>query len=75
MLFRSEVYLEPKPLRDQIGYASTKGIPFAVIAGGNELEHHNVLVKDLRRRSQEVVTLAALAQYIETKLRETHAQL
>jgi histidyl-tRNA synthetase len=71
----TEVYLEPKPLRDQIGYASTKGIPFAVIAGGNELEHHNVLVKDLRRRSQEVVTLAAMAQYIETKLRETHAQL
>ena len=71
----TEVYLEPGPLRDQIGYASAKGIPFAVIAGGNELEHLNVLVKDLRRKSQVVVTKDALATYLKTKLREADANL
>lgn len=64
----TEVYLEPGALRDQIGYASTKGIPFAVIAGGSELEHDNVTVKDLRHHSQESVTCDSLAEYIKSKL-------
>jgi histidyl-tRNA synthetase len=64
----AEVYLEPAALRDQIGYASSKGIPLAVIAGESEFTAGNVAVRDLRTRSQEIVTREQLAPYVAGKV-------
>jgi histidyl-tRNA synthetase len=64
----AEVYLEPADLRDQIGYASAKGIPLAVIAGESEITSGTVAVKDLRARSQETVPRDQLAAYVAARL-------
>jgi histidyl-tRNA synthetase len=64
----TEVYLEPAALRDQIGYASSKGIPLAVIAGESEITSATVAVRDLRTRSQEVVPREKLAAYVTAKM-------
>ena len=64
----TEIYLEPKALRDQFGYASSNGIPFAVIAGQREFEQQQVAVKNLQSRSQEMVPEAELAAYLKAKL-------
>jgi histidyl-tRNA synthetase len=65
----TEVYLDADPLRDQIGYASSQGIPLAIIAGGSEVEHDVVLVRDLLHRTQETVTGDGMVKYIREKLR------
>jgi len=64
----AEVYLEPAALRDQIGYASSKGIPLAVIAGEAEITAGTVAVRDLRTRSQEIVQRDQLVAYVTGKL-------
>lgn len=64
----TELYLERDELRDQIGYASSKGIPVAVIAGANELAEDLVTVRDLRHRAQETVTGDGLVSHIQRLL-------
>jgi histidyl-tRNA synthetase len=64
----TEVYLEPTGLRDQIGYAASNGIPFAVIAGETEMQAGEVTVKDLRNRKQETVRQAELPDYVLRKM-------
>ena len=72
----TEVYLDADRLSDQIGYASKKGIRFALIAGEREfnLDLHNgepvVQVKDLQHQVQEEVAESDLPQYIARKLNE-----
>jgi histidyl-tRNA synthetase len=72
----AEVYLDPDRLSDQIGYASDKGIRFALIAGERELslDLHDgepvVQVKDLLHQSQEQVSESELPKYIRRKLEE-----
>lgn len=65
---RSEVYLEPDVLRDQLGYATAKGIPIAVIAGDRELDADSVTVRDLRHNSEEHVTGDGLVEHIRRLL-------
>jgi len=64
----TEVFLEPARLRDQFGYASSKGIPLAVIAGEDEIGKGVVTVRDMRTRGQEEVARDALADYVLKKL-------
>ncbi|MBI1918170.1 MAG: ATP phosphoribosyltransferase regulatory subunit, partial [Planctomycetes bacterium] len=64
----TEVFLEPARLRDQFGYASSKGIPLAVIAGEDELAKGAVTVRDMRSRGQEMITRDALVAYVVKKL-------
>jgi histidyl-tRNA synthetase len=72
----TEVYLDPDPLREQLGYASEKGIRFAVIAGAHEfnLDEHGgepvVQVKDMLHQSSETVNESELPAYIRRKLAE-----
>jgi histidyl-tRNA synthetase len=70
---RSEVALEPAPLREQIGYASSNGIPLAVIAGESEFQAGTATVRDLRTRAQELVARTELPEYIVRKLRSAPA--
>jgi histidyl-tRNA synthetase len=64
----AEVWLEASPLREQLAYGSKKGIPFAVIAGTDEFSYDTVKVRDLTLRSEEVVKVDALVEYIRAKL-------
>jgi histidyl-tRNA synthetase len=69
----TEVYFEPHGLRDQFGYASTNGIPLAVIAGESEFKEGTVTVKDLRARKQEKIPRGELVAYVQKKLSEKQA--
>jgi histidyl-tRNA synthetase len=61
----AEVFLDPVPLREQIAYASSKGIPIAVIAGSREFDFDAVVVRDLRHATQETVTGDGLVRYVQ----------
>ena len=63
----TEVNLEPGALRDQIAYASRKGIPLAVIAGAREFAAGTVTVRDLRDRSQATIPRADLLPYLRAR--------
>jgi histidyl-tRNA synthetase len=64
----TEVYLEPAALREQFGYASSNGIPLAVVAGESEMEKGVVTVKDLRTREQQTVPRDELAEHALKRL-------
>jgi histidyl-tRNA synthetase len=64
----TEVYLEPKRLRDQFGYASDNGIPLTVIAGESEINAGTVTVKDMRAGTQEVIGRDQLIGYVQGKV-------
>jgi histidyl-tRNA synthetase len=50
-----EMYMGNKDLRGQLGYASEKGIRFAVIAGGDEVKSGQVTVKDMKKQEQQKI--------------------
>ena len=52
---RVEVYSRPARMSAQIKYADTKGIPYAVILGSDEVEAGTVAVRDLANREQHIV--------------------
>jgi len=64
----TEVYFNHDSLREQIGYASSKGIRFAIIAGDTEFDNDTVMLKDLLRKSQEQVTGDSMVCTIKRKL-------
>src|SRR5207249_10622189 len=64
----TEVFLEPAKLRGQFGYASSKGIPLAVVVGETEIGQGVVTIKDMRVQTQEIVARDALVNYVLTKL-------
>ena len=63
----TEVYLQPGKLREQIGYASSLGVPLAVIAGETEIAQNSVTVRDLRTREQTVVPREGLVGFVREK--------
>ena len=52
---RTEVYCRPARISAQIKYADTKGIPYVVILGSDEVEAGTVAIRDLASRKQQVV--------------------
>ena len=69
----TEVFLDHLPLRDQMAYASKKGIPIAIIAGGDELSENAVLIKDLNHVTQEKISTGEMVRYIKRKLQSEPA--
>lgn len=67
---KTEVYLESQSLRDQISYASAKGIATALIAGPREFEADVVVVRDLRHHTEQTVTGDEVVRYVKTLLEE-----
>ena len=56
-----EVYLDSEAKLDkQLKYADSKGIPYAVVIGPDEVSSGNVVLKNLIERSQETVSLDEL---------------
>ena len=62
---RTEVYSRPTRLSTQIKYADTKGIPYAVILGSDELEAGSVAIRNLASREQQVVPREAFVEHIQ----------
>ena len=52
---RTEVYCRPARISAQIKYADTKGIPYAVILGSDEVEAGTVAIRDLANRAQHII--------------------
>ncbi len=49
----SELYPDPRPLREQFGYASSRGHRFAVIAGPDEIASQTFALRDMATRKQQ----------------------
>ncbi len=62
---RAEVYSRPARMSAQIKYADTKGIPYAVILGSDEVEAGTVAVRDLSNREQHIVPRDEVAERIQ----------
>jgi histidyl-tRNA synthetase len=66
-----EVYLEEQDsLREQIGYANSKGIRLVVIIGPQEAEQQQALLKDLIGGKQTVCQQSGLAEEVLGRLSE-----
>ncbi len=53
-----ELYLDPgAKMEKQLKYADSKGIPFAIILGPEEVEKNVVTLKDLKERSQQLLPI------------------
>ena len=62
---RTEVYCRSTRLSAQIKYADTKGIPYAVILGSDELESGKVAIRNLASREQQIVPREELVKHIQ----------
>ena len=62
---RTEVYCRSTRLSTQIKYADTKGIPYAVILGSDEVEAGTVAIRDLASREQQIVPREELVECIQ----------
>ena len=62
---RTEVYCRPTRISTQMKYADSKGIPYAVILGSDEVEAGTVAVRDLASREQQVVPRDKLVKHIQ----------
>ena len=60
----AQVYFDPVSLREQLGYAVKKGIPFVIILGPDEEAAGQVTVKCLSRNEQKVVKRSEMSQAI-----------
>jgi histidyl-tRNA synthetase len=70
---RTELYLEPRPLREQLADAAAKGIPLVVVAGERELDARAVALRDMTRRTQVDVPLADLPSVV-TDVLHSHTE-
>ena len=61
---RAEVYCRPARMSAQIKYADTKGIPYAVILGSDEVEAGTVAIRDLANREQHITPRGEVAERI-----------
>jgi histidyl-tRNA synthetase len=53
----TEIYLDPQTKLDkQLKYADQKGIPYVAIIGPDEAKNKQVTLKDLRNKTQEILT-------------------
>jgi histidyl-tRNA synthetase len=65
---RVDVYPEPDKLGKQFKHASTRGIHFVTVVGGDERAAGTVTVKDLKSGEQTVVPRRNLAEWLTTSL-------
>lgn len=58
--------LSKKDLTTQLGIAETKNIPFVIIFGQEEAKNRNVIIKNMKTKSQKTVSIDDMANYIKT---------
>ncbi len=63
--FKTEIYFgEKNGLRDQIGYANSKGILLVVIIGPEEIKQNKIVIKNLKSGTQESIAAEELAEKV-----------
>ncbi|HKZ22084.1 MAG TPA: HisS family protein, partial [candidate division Zixibacteria bacterium] len=61
--FKTEIYFGEKDgLRDQIGYANSKGIPLVIIIGPEEIKQNKIVIKNLKSGTQESIAAEELME-------------
>ncbi len=63
-----DLYLGKKNLRAQLGYASDRGIPFAVFYGPDEIEAGEVTLKNLKTETQERMKIEEAVRVIKEEI-------
>jgi histidyl-tRNA synthetase len=71
----TEVFSDDARLMKQLGYGGRIGIPFAVVAGGDEFTRNTAKVRDLATREEKEFSLAELASGITAMLRERQGKV
>ncbi|HEX9316603.1 MAG TPA: histidine--tRNA ligase [Actinomycetota bacterium] len=64
----TEVYLGGERMGEQLGYASSRGIPYAVLRGPKETEQGVVSLRDLQTREQTAVPKGDLIAVLRDRL-------
>ncbi|TMK38748.1 MAG: hypothetical protein E6G66_18260 [Actinobacteria bacterium] len=64
----TEVYLGGERMGEQLGYASSRGIPYAVLRGPKEKEQGVVTLRDLQTREQTAVPEGDLIAVLRDRL-------
>ncbi|MEK7607894.1 MAG: histidine--tRNA ligase [Patescibacteria group bacterium] len=59
------LYFEAADLKKQLGYASDKGIKYALIYGPNEAKEGIVVIKDLEKSTQEKMKINEILKYFK----------
>ncbi len=62
---RTDVFYQPKGMKQKMKYASRLGIPFTVLIGDEEAKNGVVAVKDMNQGSQETLSLEQAALRIK----------
>ena len=63
--FKTEIYFGEKDgLRDQIGYANSKGIPLVIIIGPEEIKQNKIVIKNLKSGTQESISADELVDKV-----------
>lgn len=62
---RSEIYPDPAKMKKQMSYANDKNIPFVAIVGENEMNEGKVMLKDMVKGEQSLVSPEELINLIK----------
>lgn len=62
---RSEIYPDSVKMKKQMAYANAKQIPFVALAGDNEISENKVMLKDMEKGEQGLVSLEELITRIK----------
>ena len=62
---RSEIYPDSAKMKKQMSYANDKNIPFVAIVGENEMNEGKVMLKDMVKGEQSLVSPEELINLIK----------
>lgn len=62
---RTEMFPDKSKMKKQMNYANAKGIPFVVLAGGNEINEGKFTLKDMNSGEQKLVSADELIDIVK----------
>ena len=68
--FRTEIFLDFIPLKEQLIYAAKQEIPIIIIMGADEKKENTITIKDIRSHEQEVINQDELIEKVDSTLKE-----
>ncbi len=64
--FRVEVYPDADKIKKQLSYADSKGIPFVLMAGADEIKQNKVTLKNMHTGQQNLMSPQDLLRFLKT---------
>lgn len=71
--YKSDVNLEGKGLKGMLKKAIKLSSKYALILGEEEINNNSIVVKDLRKETQETVSLDKIVDYLDEKENDDHS--